>query len=124
MLRIKAFVAAVLLALSGAAFAQEATEFMLDINKMSATTRAEILKMLAEARAAGKVPHGEAGLVLMVSPGMADRVRVRAEAAEARRLGLLPMGDVNPKQATPEQARQIKAAGDKAVAEVKAMMIK
>jgi hypothetical protein len=62
--------------------------------------------------------------MIMVSPGMADRVRVRAEAAEARKLGLLGVGEANPKKGTPEQEKQIKAAGDKAVKEAKAMMIK
>jgi hypothetical protein len=124
MSQLKSIFAALLFAVSGAAFASEATEFMIDINKMSATTRAEILKMLQEARAAGKVPHGEAGLAFMVTPSMADYVRVRAEAIEARRLGLLATGDANPKQATPEQQKQIKAAGDKAVQAAHAMMIK
>lgn len=111
MSKAKVLVSVSLLALSGAAFAQEATEFEIGPSELS---RAQVLAELADAKAQGTLPFGEAGHVFRIGPSTLSRAQVVAETREAMRLGLIAHGDLNPRAATPSELEQVRVAGKRA----------
>ncbi|MFZ5539430.1 MAG: hypothetical protein ACOY5V_06800 [Pseudomonadota bacterium] len=87
---------------------------------VSAATRSA--KSMAQAHSeskAGASPNetmpGEAGVKFASEPSTRSRAQVAAETREAARLGLLSYGEAGPVQATPEQERQIRRAGLRAL---------
>ena len=83
----------------------------------SSKSRAEVIADLKAAQAAGQLPvFGELGVRFADAPSVKSRAQVVAETREAARLGLLSgYGELGPKQATPEQEKQIELAGIRAV---------
>lgn len=82
----------------------------------STVTRAQVQAELAEAQRLGQL--GDPDIVTFVVPTgpSKSRVQVMAELAEAQRLGLVNVDDNKyPVVATPEQAEQIRQAGQRAV---------
>jgi hypothetical protein len=84
---------------------------------ISSKSRAEVVADLKAAQAAGQLPaFGEIGVRFADAPSIKSRAQVVAETREAARLGLLGgYGELGPKQATPEQEKQIEVAGMRAV---------
>jgi hypothetical protein len=84
---------------------------------VSTRSRAEVKADVKEARAKGELPRfGELGVQPVETPSVKTRAQVAAETREAARLGLLGRyGEQEPKIATPEQERQIRLAGERAV---------
>jgi hypothetical protein len=80
-------------------------------------SRAEVTADLKVAQATGQLPkYGEVGLQPLETKSIKTRAQVAAETREAARLGLLSgYGEAGPKQATPEQERQIELAGLRAL---------
>lgn len=111
MLKAKVLVSASLLALSGAGFAQEATEFD---SGPSVLSRTQVAAELADAQAQGTLPFGEAGHVFQIGPSTLIRAQATAETREAMRLGLVAVGDLNPRTASPRELEQIRLAGERA----------
>jgi hypothetical protein len=71
---------------------------------------------VASAESPVNYPDNNPGQAPVVSTK--TRAQVKAELAEARRLGLIVYGEVNDKVATPEQENLIAEAGRRAVTEV------
>jgi hypothetical protein len=97
MLNAKVLISAALLVLSGAGFAQEATEFAVGPGVLS---RAQVLAELADARAHGTLPFGESADVFQTAPSTLSRAQVIADTKEAMRLGLIVVGDLSPRATT------------------------
>jgi hypothetical protein len=96
---ISAAVLAGALSLASPAFAQEATEFNVDV-AASARTRSEVVAEVLQASAEGTlVRAGEASDFAFetVQPTM-SRADVVAETLKAKHLDLLDHGEVNPRQ--------------------------
>jgi thiamine pyrophosphate-dependent acetolactate synthase large subunit-like protein len=74
---------------------------------------------IASAESPVNYPDQEPDRATQATPGK-SRAEVKAELAEARRLGLIAYGEVNDKVATPEQEQLIAEAGHRAVAELMA----
>jgi hypothetical protein len=97
------------------------------VEKASPRTRPEVLAELHEAQRLGLMSGVEGDFFNVkvgqeagdAAVGWADagaiRVKVRAEALEAARLGMLSVGEENPPIATAEQEKMITAAGRRAV---------
>jgi hypothetical protein len=81
----------------------------------SGKSRAEVMSELKEAHASGTLSFSERDYpAVQEAPGTdggKTRAQVRAEAIEARRLGLIPQGDAHMPVATPEQLSAIELAG-------------
>jgi hypothetical protein len=83
---------------------------------ISSRSRADVVAEFKAAQAAGQLPvAGEIGVRFVDPPGTKPRAQVVAETLEARRLGLLSYGELGPRQATPEEERQIQMAGLRAL---------
>jgi hypothetical protein len=83
---------------------------------VSTKTRAEVRAETQIAVARGLVARSEADFdrLAQVAPSsMLSRAQVLAEAAEARRLGLIAHGDLAAPEATPEQLERIRLAGQR-----------
>jgi hypothetical protein len=107
-------IATALIALAGAgsAIAAEGTQDF-PAGGISSANRADVRAELAVAQRSGAIVVGEAS-AQPVAKSTLTRAQVVAEAKEAQRLGLLEGGEVI-KFATPEQAEQIRLAGERAV---------
>jgi hypothetical protein len=108
-------IATALIALAGvgSAFAAEGTQDF-PAGGISSQSRAAVQADLKDAQRSGTIVVGEAS-AQPVAKSTLTRTQVVAEAKEAMRLGLLEGGEVI-KFATPEQAEQIRLAGERAVA--------
>ena len=83
---------------------------------VSSRARAEVVAEFKAAQAAGRLAvPGEIGVRFVDAPATKPRAQVVAETLEARRLGLLGYGELGPRQATPEEERQIQIAGLRAL---------
>ena len=113
-----AFVLAALLS-AGTALANDVDPFGFDneIRTPSTKTREEVKADVIVARSKGELLRlGELGQEFVDPPSTKSRAQVAAETREAGRLGLLSRyGEQEPKVATPEQERQIKLAGERAL---------
>ena len=89
---------------------------------ISSKSRAEVKADLKVAKEKGELPRfGELGVQFVDPPSTKTRAQVVAETREAGRLGLLSQyGEGEHKVATPEQERQIRLAGERAVAQMSA----
>jgi hypothetical protein len=105
-------VAVTALALSGAAFASEITDFPIG---ESVRSRAEVRAEFEQARAWDQLPFGELGQTVQPGASIATRAQVAGEAAEAQRLGLLPVGDSNARMPTAEERSRLREAAQRAV---------
>jgi Domain of unknown function (DUF4148) len=111
--------ALVLLAAAPAVYAQEATPDTWIGASHSTLSRAEVRAQAIAARDAGLIQHGEASVEPLAPRSAAllaqakTRAQVRAETAEARKLGLVTSrGDSSDVvEITPRQAEQIRVAG-------------
>jgi hypothetical protein len=77
----------------------------------SSVSREAVRADVLAARAAGELFFGESGLQFEGTPSIRNRIEVRAELRVAQRLGLIAQGETVHAAATPEQERQIAAAG-------------
>src|SRR5882672_1427730 len=83
---------------------------------ISSKARAEVAADLRAAQAAGQVPiPGELGVKFVDAQSIKPRAQVVAETLEAKRLGLISYGELESKQPTPAQERQIEMAGKQAL---------
>ncbi len=83
---------------------------------ITSKSRAEVVADRQAAQAAGDLPiQGELGVRVAETRSVKSRAQVVAETLEAQRLGLLTYGEVGPRQATPDEERQIQMAGLQAV---------
>jgi hypothetical protein len=83
---------------------------------VTSKSRAEVVADRQAAQAAGLLPiPGELGVRVAETRSVKSRAQVVAETLEAQRLGLLTYGEVGPRQATPDEERQIQTAGRQAL---------
>lgn len=85
---------------------------------VSTLTRAEVRAATAADAAAGRIARHDADeqrLAFQPATSMLGRAQVAAEAAAARRLGLVAQGEQATPVATPEQAERIRLAGQRAL---------
>ncbi|HYS11820.1 MAG TPA: DUF4148 domain-containing protein [Burkholderiaceae bacterium] len=83
---------------------------------ISSKARAEVAADLRAAQAGGQVPiPGELGVKFVDARSIKPRAQVVAETLEAKRLGLISYGELESKQPTPAQERQIEMAGKQAL---------
>jgi Domain of unknown function (DUF4148) len=109
-------IAASVLVVSGAAFAQEATPDTWISSAQSTKSRAEVRAEFLQARAEGRIARNdseEKRLAMDSFQSKKTRAQVIAETREAMRLGLIPRNewDVMNIAPTPEQLQQVAAAG-------------
>lgn len=86
-------------------------------NFMSTLSRAEVRAGTLAAIQSGQIVRTEADELRLAfdhTPSMLTRAQVLAEAAEARRLGLIAHGEQSAPVATPAQLEQIRLAGQRA----------
>ena len=95
---------------AGASFAEGPIEGNEVFSFTSTASRAEVRAEAVAAREANLIAHGEILPVQKTEGVGKTRAQVVAETAEARRLGLLHIGE-EMKFATPTQAEQIRLAG-------------
>jgi hypothetical protein len=113
----QALASVVALAGAGAAFAQEATPDRVQTGQ-SVTSRADVHAQAVAATAAGRIGYGEASRSFDDSPKTMPkltRTQVAAEAQEARRLGLMQVGEGVARDVTASERAAIRAAGQRAI---------
>jgi hypothetical protein len=96
------------------AFAESPTTAPEIDNFVSTKSRAEVRAETLVAIDRGQIARNDADATRLAFADFAPsktRIQVLAEAAEARRLGLIPTGDGQSPIATPEQLEQIRLAG-------------
>ena len=102
-----------LAALCGVAIAQEGVQWT---PEPSTQARAEVRAELEAARRAGTASSDEASFTVQPKADRAlSRAQVQAEAREAMRLGLIPVQEGGPRQATARELEQIRQAGLRAL---------
>ena len=88
---------------------------------ITSKSRAEVVADVHAAHAAGQLPiPGELGVKFVDAPSVKPREQVVAETLEAKRLGLVTYGELDAKQASAAQERQIELAGMRALERVTA----